>query len=226
MADTVAGYGNIDFASAFAIKTDENLSSRLKFRAYDGDGTWPETGSAKTTAHAILKGTSENSWVSMVGLVSCNSARPGSSWFPTDEFYTTTNNPRRIASNESEATDYYVLQDTDALSISGGSALSVYNMCIEVPNDVQTSDNMQFDLEVEYSYTGTAPNITFMYNSGTIAVPVFSTITGAAGGEASTTRGVKHTRANSSSPDDLYANIPASGKEFTAEAWIVDANNL
>lgn len=221
-ADTASGYGNINFSSAFAIKTFENLSSRLKFRAYDGDGTWPATGTSKTTAHAILKGTSENSWVSMVGLVSCNSARPGANWFPVAESFGAANNPRRIASNEGLATDYYVLQDSDALEITAGSAYSVYNMCIEIPSDVQTSDTMQFDLEVEYSYTGDDPSILFMYNSGTIASPVFSTITGT--GVAST-RGVKHCRSGSTAPDDLYANIPASGKEFTAEAWIVTVTN-
>ncbi len=217
MADSASGYGNINFCSVFAIYTDQNLSSRLKWRAYDNNSTFPTTDSLTTTTNPVLKGTVGNSWESMVGLISA-SVRPGDNWLSNAGRASSTAHSNRIA-----GVTYYVLEARPPMT---AGQYSPFNMVIDVPSDVETSYNMKFNLEVEYSYTGTAPNIAFMYNCTpqAIAVPKWSTVTGAAGGEASITRGIKHCRANSTPPNDLYANIPVSGVEKTAEAWICKAD--
>jgi len=205
-----AGYGNNSTAqNVFAFYTDQALSAPIKYYAYDG-GTFPTTGSAETTTNTILAGTAGNSNISMICLVDTTNAAPSSAWKPASPTGGEAN-PNRL-----KGTTNYVEQDGSNLT---AASRATFNMVIEIPSDVTTASTMTFDLTVEYSYTGTAPSPEFQFNNedpgtGTEGTPDWDSIT-------QDTYGIKHTRAGVTYPD-LYANIPESGTEDTAEGHATD----
>lgn len=213
-ATRVRSYGNnTTDRNVFAFLTDQNLSSLVKYKAYDNDQTFPTTDTVTTTAHPIFsKGVHTTG--SSIYLVDTTNAAPSSDWMadvPASD--TAENNPNILLGD-----DNYVEQDGSILT---AASRATFNMCIRVNNTVTTSDNMQFDVAVEYTYTGTAPSPSFQYSpqGASEGTPAFATITG--------TEGVVHCRSGSGpSGGDFYANIPASGTEDTAEAWVVTAGEL
>lgn len=199
------GYGNNSTArNVFGVLFSQALSSLIKYEAYDNDQTFPAVDTVTTTNNTVLAGTAGNSNKSMVCLVDTTNAAPVSAWKPASATAGEAN-PNRL-----KGTTSYVEQDGSVLG-SGGRA--TYNMVIEIPSDTQTSDSMGFDLLVRYTYTGTAPTVTFQFNEGTEGTPSWTSLTIG-------THGVKHCRSGSSAPSNLYANIPLSGTEDTAEGWV------
>jgi hypothetical protein len=205
--DKAVGYGNLSTArNVFGFYTSQDLSSVIRYEAYDNNETFPalESPALTTVLNDILVGTTHNSSKSMVCLVDTTNAAPSSDWKPAAATAGEAN-PNRL-----KGTTSYVDQDGAARA---ATERATFNMVIEVPHDVETTDTMQFELSVRYTYTGTAPAVKFQYNDGTEGSPNWVDITAG-------THGIKHCRTGSSAPSNLYANIPADGTEDTTEGWV------
>ena len=215
-ATEVVGYGNNANQNVLGIAFDYDLSSLVKYEAYDNDNTFPAIDSSNTGVTHECFSRSSHASGSIICLTDTSNAAPDSDWHSDIPADTSESNPNRL-----KGTSYYVEQDGSILS---GGTDGVYdtnatnnkrarfNMVIDVPSTCQTSDDMAFDLAVRYTYTGTAPTPKFQYNTGTEGSPTWTDAT--AGSE-----GLIHCRA-SSSVGNLYANIPESGTELTAEGFI------
>lgn len=195
------GYGNNSTAQkVFRLTFSTALSSAPKYEAYDG-ATFPAVGTAVTTANTIFAGTAGNSNKPMLSLVDTNSA-PTSAWKPTSATAGSAN-PNRMKGQ----TNYVTAGNTP-----GAGGTITWNEVLEVPSDATTSSSMNIDLLIRYTYTGSAPSLTWEYNEGSEATPTWVALTPG-------THGVRHARSGASSPNYL-ANIPASSTEDTVEGWI------
>lgn len=201
------GYGNNSTArNVFRITFSEALSSAVKYEAYDG-GTFPAVGSATTTSNTIFAGTAGNSNKPMLSLVDTTNAAPSSNWLPASATANSAN-PNRM-----KGTTNYV---TQAGANVGAGGTITWNEVLEVPSDATTSSTMAHDLLVRYTYTGTAPTLTWAFNdavSGTEGTPTWTTLTPG-------THGLRHCRTGTQSGGPYLANIPASSVELTTEGWI------
>lgn len=207
MASEATGYGNgSDAQNVFGVAFSQDLSSLVKYEAYDNDQTFPTLDTVVTTANDVLAGTAGNSSKSMVCLVDTTNAAPSSSWKPASATAGEAN-PNRLKGQTN-----YVEQDGDIIE---ATERITFNMVVEVPSDATTAMAMGFDLLVRYTYTGTAPTLTWAVNTGTEETPSWTTITPG-------TDGILHCRAGSGAAGDghYYANIPASSVEDTAEGWV------
>lgn len=200
------GYGNNSTArNVFRITFSTALSSAVKYEAYDG-GSFPAVGSATTVTNTVLAGTAGNSNRSMLSLVDTTNVAPTSAWKPATATAGSAN-PNRMKGQ----TNFV----TQAGAVVGAAGTITWNEVLEVPSDATTSSTMAHDLLVRYTYTGTAPTLTWAFNdavSGTEGVPTWTTMTVG-------THGLRHSRSGASSPDYL-ANIPATGTEDSVEGWV------
>jgi hypothetical protein len=201
---SATGYGNNSTArNVFRVTFSQALSSLPKYEAYDG-GTFPAVGSGTTTTGKALAGTSGNSNKPMVSLVDTSNAAPTSNWKPTSATAGSAN-PNRL-----KGTTNFV---TAAGSIPGASGSITFNMVVEVPSDHVTTDSLNPDLLIRYTYTGSVPSLTWAVNEGTEGTPTWTTMTPG-------THGIRHTRAGVTSGGPYLANIPGSGTEDTAMGWV------
>jgi hypothetical protein len=196
------GYGNNSTAqNVFRITFSQALSSAPKYEAYDG-GTFPAVGSGATTTNTVLAGTAGNSNKSMVSLVDTSNAAPSSNWKPTSATAGSAN-PNRLKGQ----TNYVTSPATPG---AGGTIR--FNMVVEVPSDATTSSTMAWDLLIRYTYTGSAPSLTWAFNEGTEGSPTWTTLTPG-------THGMRHSRSGATAPNYLM-DIPAAGTQDTAEGWV------
>jgi len=142
-----------------------------------------------TVANTVLAGTTKNGSKSMVALVDTTNAAPDEIWAPYSASAGEAN------PNLLKGTTSYVEQDGSVLT-NGDRA--TFNMVITVPSDMETTDPAGFDLLIRYTYTGSAPTLTFQANEGTEGTPTWTSLT-------VDTHGIKHCRSGSTQ----YANIPA-----------------
>lgn len=189
------GYGNNSTArNVLAFYTDQALSSAIQYYAYDNDQTFPTTDTLTTVTNIVLAGKTGNGSKSMISLVDTTNAAPVKDWKP----WTATGgeaNPNRL-----KGTTSYVEQDGSILT---AATRATFNMVAEIPFDTLTTDSMGFDIQVLYTYTGTAPAPAFQFNdavSGTEGTPTWTGLT-------INTHGFKHTRSGATSTT-LYADIP------------------
>lgn len=197
------GYGNNSTAqNVFRITFSEALSSAPKYEAYDG-ASFPATGSAVTTANTVFAGTAGNGNKPMLSLVATTSAAPSSNWKPASATAGSAN-PNRMKGQTNYVTDP---------TTPGAGGVIRWNEVLEVPSDATTSSTMAVDLLIRYTYTGTAPVLTWAFNEGTEGTPTWTTLTVG-------THGVRHTRAGTVGGGPYLANIPAAGTEDTAMGWV------
>lgn len=198
------GYGNNSTArNVFRITWSQALSSAPKFEAWDNDQTFPTTDTVTTTDNVVLAGTANNSNKSMVCLVDTSSGAPSSNWKPASATGGSAN-PNRL-----KGTTSYV---TSTATPSGGGT-TTWNEVLEIPYDATTASPMGFDLRVVYTYTGTAPTLTWAFNEGTEGTPSWTTLTPG-------THGIRHCRTGTVAGGPYIANIPASSTEDTTEGWV------
>lgn len=203
MAGQVTGYGNIAKANVFKLSFSENLSSDPVWEAYDNGQAFPLVdASGSTTAGKLFIGTTGNSNKPMIGLVATTGGAPSSSWLPASATAGSAN-PNRLYGTTSYVTD----SDYDT-----SSDYITWNMCVEIPYDMEPSDDMDHLLQCKYTYTGSAPSLTWAYNTGTEGAPIWTTMT-------PDTDGIRHCAAGASAPN-YYANIPYSGVEVTTVGWV------
>lgn len=200
----VIGYGNIDAANVFQLTFDEALSSDPIWEAYDNASVFPLVDSyGSTVAGKLFIGTTGNSNKPMIALVATTGGSPGASWLPASATAGSAN-PNRL-----KGTTNYVT-DTDYVAAAPSSI--TWNMCVEIPYDMEPSDDMEHLLQCKYTYTGDAPGLVWAYNTGTEGTPVWTTMTPG-------TDGIRHCASGASAPN-YYANIPYSSVEVTTEAHI------
>ena len=196
------GYGNNSTAvNVFRITFTTALSSAPRYEAYDG-AVFPATGSATTTTNGIFTAGSGTSG-SMLSLVDTSGGAPTSAWKPTNGSAGSAN-PNRM-----KGTSYYVT----STATPGAGGIITWNEVLEVPSTATTSTTMAHDLLVRYTYTGTAPSLTWAYNEGTEGSPTWTTMVPG-------TNGLRHCRAGTVAGGPYLADIPASSTQDTAEGWI------
>ena len=197
------GYGNNSTArNVFRVLFSQALSSAPKYEGYDG-GTYPAVGSGTTVANDVFVGTAGNSNKPMLSLVDTSSGAPASNWKPASASAGSAN-PNRMKGQTNFVT---------ATATPGAGGTITFNMVLEVPSDATTSSTMAHDLLVRYTYTGSAPTLTWAFNEGTEGTPTWTTLTPG-------THGMRHTRSGTAGGGPYLANIPASSTEDTAEGWI------
>lgn len=203
--DKAEGYGNLDKQNVFKLTFSEDLSAAPIWEAYDNSETFPAVDSyGSTTAGKLFVGTTVNGDIAMICLVATTSASPGADWIPAGATGGSAN-PNRL-----EGTTSYV---TDPTTPSSGEAI-LWNMVVELPSDLEPSDDMEHLLQVKYSYIGSTPALSWFYNDNTEGAPNWVGIT-------RVTHGIRHSASGASGPN-YYANIPFAGVEETVEGWITE----
>lgn len=197
------GYGNASTArNVFRVTFSQALSSAPKYEAWDG-GSFPAVGSGTTTTGRIFAGTTGNGSKPMLSLVDTSSGAPTSSWKPTSATAGSAN-PNRMKGQTNFVT---------ATATPGAGGTITFNMVVEIPSDHVTTDALTPDILIRYTYTGSAPSLTWAFNEGSEGSPTWTTLTPG-------THGIRHTRAGISAGGPYLANIPASSTEDTAEGWV------
>ena len=197
------GYGNNSTAqNVFRLTFSEALSSAPKYEMYDG-GSFPATGAATTTTNTVFAGTAGNGSKPMLSLVATTNAAPASAWKPASATGGSAN-PNRMKGQTNFVTDP---------STPGAGGIIRWNEVLEVPSDATTSSTMAVDLLIRYTYTGTAPTLTWAFNEGTEGTPTWTTLTAG-------THGVRHCRTGTVGGGPYLANIPASSTEDSTEGWV------
>jgi hypothetical protein len=202
-----AGYGNGSTAqNVFRVTFSTALSSAPDWEAYDG-GSFPATGSGTTTANTIFAGTAGNGNIPMLSLVATTSSAPTSSWKPGSATAGSAN-PNRMKGLTNYVTDP---------TTPGASGVIRFNLVLELPSDATTSSTMAHDLLVRYTYTGSAPTLTWAGNDfgagGSEGSPVWTNFVPG-------TNGIRHTRAGTVSGGPYLLNIPASSTVDSAMGWV------
>jgi hypothetical protein len=196
------GYGNNSTAvNVFRITFTQALSSAPRYEAYDG-AVFPATGSATTTTNGIFNTGSGSG--SMLSLVDTSGGAPTSAWKPAIAGTGGSANPNRM-----KGTGYYVT----STATPGAGGIITWNEVLEVPYTATTSTTMSHDLLVRYTYTGTAPSLTWAFNEGTEGTPTWTTMTPG-------TNGLRHCRTGTVAGGPYLADIPASSTQDTTEGWI------
>lgn len=197
------GYGNNSTAqNVFRITFSQALSSAPKYEAYDG-GSFPAVGSATTTSNTVFAGTAGNSNKPMLSLVATTNAAPSSNWKPASATGGSAN-PNRMKGQTNFVTDP---------STPGAGGVIRWNEVLEVPSDATTSSTMAVDLLIRYTYTGSAPSLTWAFNEGSEGSPTWTNLTPG-------THGLRHCRTGTAGGGPYLANIPASSTEDTTEGWV------
>lgn len=203
------GYGNNSTArNVFRLLFSQALSTPPSYEGYDG-GTFPAVGAAVTTANAIFAGTAGNSNKPMWSLVDTSGGAPVSAWKPASA----TGGAVTGGANRMKGTTNYVI----AGATPGAGGAITWNEVMEIPSDATAgSTGMAHDLLIRYTYTGTAPSLTWAFNdavSGTEGVPTWTTLTPG-------THGVRHCRTGTVAGGPYLADIPAAGTQDTTVGWV------
>jgi len=167
----VVGAGNGSTAqNVYKITFSQALSSPPVYKAWDNSQTFPARDvSGTTTSHEIFTGTTANGNKPMLSLVATTSSAPSSNWKPASATSGSAN-PNRLKGSLS-----YV---TDPTTPGAGESIR-FNMCLEAPYDatVPSTSSMNFMIAITYTYTGSAPTVTWYANEGSESSPVWTSLT-------------------------------------------------
>ena len=167
----VTGAGNNSTAqNVYRVTFSTALSSAPKIEAWDNSSTFPaRDASGSTVTKEIFVGTTGNGSKPMLSAVATTSVAPSSAWKPASATAGSAN-PNRL-----KGTTNYV---TDPTTPGAGGNIR-FNACVEVPYDasVPSSSSMNAMIQIRYTYTGTAPTITWDANEGTETTPTWTTAT-------------------------------------------------
>ncbi len=200
------GYGDNSTArNVFGCTFSQALSSAVKYECYDNDQTFPATDTQTSTTNDVLAGTAGNGSKSMVGLVDTTDAAPTALWFPSSATGGEAN-PNRMKGQTS-----YVQQD--GANRTAGQRIT-WNECIEIPSDVTPSSTMGYDLLLRYTYTGSAPSLTWEFNENTEGSPTWTSLT------PNTQHGLRHCNSGTSAGGPYVLDIPPTGTSKSSEGWI------
>jgi hypothetical protein len=196
----VTGAGNNSTArNVYKVAFSTALSSAPYYKAWDNSQTFPARDtSGSTTTKEIFTGTTGNGSKPMLSLVDTSSAAPSSAWKPTSATSGSAN-PNRLKGSINYVT---------ATTTPGAGEYITFNMCLEVPYDasVPSSSSMNALLEITYTYTGTAPTVSWYANEGTEGTPTWTQLTPG-------THGIRFCNSSASTSDSTTwkLTLPASG---------------
>lgn len=203
------GAGNNNFTKVFKVIFSTALSTAPKIEAWDNSQTFPaKDASGSTTAKEIFTGTTESA-VPMIaawsGGAEASGTLPGATWHPATATGGSAN------PNLLEGTTSYVT----CTNTPGAEGDIVFNLSCEVPYDatVPSTSSMAAIIQIRYTYTGSAPSLTFKYNDGgTETTPVWLTFTPG-------TNGIRF--CNSGTGAGTYKlTLPSSGLVYAGELWV------
>jgi len=206
----VVGAGNNNATQCFKVEFLTALSTAPKIEAWDNSETFPaKDASGSTTAKEIFTGTTENSsypeLAAWSGGAESDGTLPGASWHPASPSAGSAN-PNLLLGT----TNYVTCTNTPGLD---GDI--VFNLSLNVGYDatVPSTTSMAAIIQIRYTYTGSAPSLTFSYNDGgTETTPVWTTFTPG-------THGVRFV--NSGTESGTYKlTLPASGTVDAGELWV------
>ena len=202
------GAGNNDAANVFQITFDQALSTAPKYEAWDNSQTFPAKDSeGTTTAKEIFTGT-DGFALPMLYLVDTNAGatKPGSDWKPASATAGSAN-PNRLKGTTNYVTATNTPDEDETITFNIGVAVP-YNA--SVPSD----SSCNFLLQIRYTYTGTAPSLTYAFNDGgTETTPTWTTLTPG-------TNGMRFCNAGTSGGGPYKLTLPASGTVDAAEVWV------
>lgn len=202
------GAGNNNAANVFKITFNQALSTPPKYEAYDNSQTFPEKdNSGSTIDKEIFTGTYGNSYQPYLYLVDTNAgdSSPGSDWKP-DSAVAGSNNPNRLKG----ILNYVIAENTPSI----GEYIT-FNIGLEVPYDASVPSDVScnFILQIRYTYTGTAPSLTYSFNEGTEGSPSWTTLTPG-------THGIRFCNSGTSSGGPYKLTLSASGTVDAEEVWV------
>ena len=204
------GGGNNDATQVFKVTFSTALSTAPKIEAWDNAETFPaKTASGSTTAKEIFTGTTANGDTPEIaawsGGAESDGTLPGASWHPASATGGTAN------PNLLEGTTSYVT----CTNTPGAGEDTVFNLSLEVGYDatVPSTASMAAIIQVRYTYTGSAPSLTFTFNdAGTETTPVWVEFTPG-------THGVRFVNAGTVA-GTYKLTLPSSGVVVAAELWV------
>jgi hypothetical protein len=202
------GAGNNNAANVFKVTFDQALSTAPKYEAWDNSATFPAKDAAgSTTAKEIFTGTTGNSNEPYLYLVDTNAGAtaPGANWKPATATGGSAN-PNRLKGT----TNYVTATNTPALG-----EFITFNIGAEVPFDaaVPSTSSCNFILQIRYTYTGTAPALTYALNTGTEVTPSWLTLVPG-------TNGLRFCNSGTIAGGPYKLTLPASSVIDAGEVWV------
>lgn len=211
----IVGAGPVDATKCFKVTFDQALSTAPKIEAWDNSETFPaKTASGATTALEIFTGTAGNGSTPCLaawsGGAETDGNKPGSAGWHPATVTGGSDNPNLLLGT----TNYVTCTNTPGL---GGDI--VFNLSLEVGYDATIPSTTEYAaiIQIRYTYTGTAPGLTFEYNdvaTGTEETPVWIEFTPG-------THGVRFCNASTSWAAGPYRlTLPGSGVVVASELGI------
>jgi len=204
------GAGNNNATKVFKVVFSTALSTAPKIEAWDNSSTFPaKDASGSTTAKEIFTGTTGNGnlpeLAAWSGGAEADGTLPGASWHPSEATEGSAN-PNLLKGT----TNYVTCTNTPG---AGGNI--VFNISERVGYDatVPSTTTMAAIIQLRYTYTGSAPSLTYYYNdAGTEETPSWTTFTPG-------THGVRF--CNSGTVEGTYKlTLPAADTVDAGELWI------
>jgi hypothetical protein len=195
----------------FRVSSDQALSTNPKLKAFDNY-------LMNSNTNTIFAGTGDNGTKPMVGGIGL-AAAPAANWFPSTEVVGSAVGTGSLLKG---STGFCLLTST----APGAGENFFFNIDYYIPSDVTTSSSLNHVMAVEYQYTGSTPSLSWHANSGTEAVPVWTSIISSKKG-SSPISGQSELRPASAGEgfdgtNNFKLNIPSSGQEFVDEIWVRD----
>lgn len=205
----VVGGGNGNAVkNVFRLTFSTALSSAPDFESYDSTQSFPATDTVTTTGNTVFTGSTVNGSQPFLALITTTAGASTSSWRPSSATAGST-----TTTNLMKGTTNYV---TDT-STPGAGGIIYWNQDLQVASDLTTSSTFGFDILMRYTYTGSAPSLTWAFNDnvggGTEGSPVWTTLTPGA-------HGVRYVNSGTSGGGPYLLNIPTSGTASQGEIWV------
>ncbi len=209
-AQVTGGGGATSATKCFKATFSTALSSAPKLEGWDNTQTFPaRDASGATASKEIFTGTADNLWYPCLaawsGGAESSGNLPGANWHP-DSPTAGSANPNLLMG----LTNFVTCTNTPGV---GGDI--VFNLSLLIADDMSTpsASSMAHILQIKYTYTGTAPVITFAFNEGTEGTPSWTAMVPGTDG---------HRFCNSGTAPSTYVlTMPGSGEEtVAAEIWV------
>jgi len=158
--------GNKNAQNAFKIFWNKPMSAQPRLEAWDSAA---DLTAGAAPSDEILAGTASSGNKSWLGVADTGAALPGANWYGSADERIAGTSPALI-----QGVSKYMLLD----SLTVGVVSRLFNLALKVPSDAAQSGTIQHTpvIALRYYYTGSAPTISWRYNSSTNATPIWTTI--------------------------------------------------
>lgn len=199
----VAGAGNnSDAVNVIKVVFSQATSTAPTLEAWDDENF-------NTVANEIFTGTTGNGSKPMISAVATTDGAPSSAWKPSSA----TGGGATI--NRLKGNTNYVDLAADPISSSG---FVTFNLVWEIPYDAAIPPDLDAVFIIKYSYSGTAPVLTWYFNDsdagGTDSVPVWTAITTGVSGN------VLRPADSGCSSSSIVLHKPVSSTVDNADLWV------